>query len=1349
MPLSPGEVIKQCRSEYVTRLLNRNPLLHFSPTATRFDAQDIFDGLTANAPTRITSETNAVAAVSDLRRLIDKLANGERVRVVGPSKIVSAKCSKIKVVSTDIQRMSGQHALFIGYPLLYAGVQGKAPVLAPLFLIPISISRTSADAIELTGGAVRTNPLLPEWCSIYQGIQIAVESQSWASSSLEDEELGQLLNWQAMATTLLGPWIGIEGLESIGTRQFDSAPSAKTARQWQVEERPAHVLNAAVIGIARFNGQALLDDLTRLADKRPDSLGPILLSLVGPRKESHQPAADSLPDNSRWSVIETDPAQDCAIAQLQVSDCMVVQGPPGTGKSQTIVNMISQALAAGDAIAVFCEKRAALEVVIKRMKANGLGHLCQLIDDPVGQRQAIIKGTKSIDRDLGTTQINRAPEEHALESKSIEALENKIDQKMAAFFPCDDPARERYADLRSRLTKLSEKKGMDIPAFRAIKSAIADQGLDISLTGKTALFLRNVEAWQNGAEACGFETSPWRTLRADSEIDLQSLQHWLRSIEGHWFSSAPVPPLELYWLNIHPMARRWAGTFLDSKSRNAQSLMSGAALALERLKYLTGIGPNTPLAVAESLHARAAIDFTVPRWQETLGQAGNVHALTQALADDKVGAVLRTRYGQYPDKWLDIVMAAIFDNMLERLQRENPAVYSGVGLLKQDIKQLRELLDGHRERSRLVVRHRFQSRVNPMQELKDRELLREKGHTATGKKKSELRGLYSAAGFDSMRKLHPVLLSTPEVACALLPLTCGLFDLVIVDEASQMFVAEALPLAFRGKRVMIAGDSKQMPPSDFFTADAGDDGDSDSDVDQMQEDIENSPIPQPTLIPALDAESVLEAAESALAAGSPAQRMLEMHYRSAFAELIEFSNHAFYEGRLLAPPGNPAAKAVLPRPITLYRVPGAFSKGVNRIEAEEIVRFLSHLWLDPISPSTGIIVMNVVQRDHIENLLQSQAQDDSVFAARLDLERNRKEEGEDVGFFVRAVEHVQGDERDLIVFGTTYAGESRRYGPISEASRGRRRLNVAITRARKGMAVFCSLNVVQMASATDKGTDRWYFQQYLQYAEAVSNGDGPKISSMLESLNPAFAEAKKAAMFDSPFEEEVAAFLSEYGYDCEPQKPETEFRIDLAVKRRDGLGYICGIECDGAQYHTGWRARTRDIWRQRILESKGWHIERVWSTDWFQDPDNTKLKLKETIRRIESESSVVAVPLNFQPRTFDAGSGATTDGAHRTRMPASSRRVVPSMNSVAAPSVIAINESREIQVGDTVTFKYVDELMPRHVKIVPLNQPCDRANGIIWPKDPLALALLGSGVGDRAEVLLPTGTREAEILNIQ
>jgi hypothetical protein len=305
----------------------------------------------------------------------------------------------------------------------------------------------------------------------------------------------------------------------------------------------------------------------------------------------------------------------------------VIQGPPGTGKSQTIVNMISQALAAGESVAVFCEKRSALEVVKKRMEANGLGHLCQLIDDPVGQRQTIITATREIQSDAGSALVNAAPKEHELKSKNIKALEERIDEKMAAFFRSEEPIRERYADLRSRLTRLSEPQGQDGSTFEKIKSALAEEDLDISFTGETELFLQQVRAWQEQAKCCDFDISPWRALRTDVDIDFQKLHQWLAAIEAHWHSTLPGPPHALSWLNIQTIGATWSGTFLETKSREALAVMNAAAAALAKLKSLTGIGPKSLEVAADLLHSKTNIEFVSPRWRETLGNAGDVHPL--------------------------------------------------------------------------------------------------------------------------------------------------------------------------------------------------------------------------------------------------------------------------------------------------------------------------------------------------------------------------------------------------------------------------------------------------------------------------------------------------------------------------------------------------------------------------------------------------------------------------------------------------------------------------------------------------------------------------------------------------
>ena len=349
--------------------------------------------------------------------------------------------------------------------------------------------------------------------------------------------------------------------------------------------------------------------------------------------------------------------------------------------------------------------------------------------------------------------------------------------------------------------------------------------------------------------------------------------------------------------------------------------------------------------------------------------------------------------------------------------------------------------------------------------------------------------------------------------------------------------------------------------------------------------------------------------------------MLKIHYRSSFRELIEFSNHAFYEGELEAPPGNPAAQCIFERAIEFNQLENAtFNKGVNEQEAHAIVQKVIEMWKEPTSPTLGVIVMNAIQKMKVEDLLRDHAEKNAEFSTRLDAEREREDKGEDVGFFIRNVENVQGDERDVIILGATYAGVSRRFGPLATAEQGRRRLNVAVTRAKKAMVVFCSLKPSSQSS-DETVDDKWYFLAYLRYAKAVSTGNMLDVSQLLDKLNPKRAVQRDIALFDSEFEVEVANFLAENGYKTKPQAPESGFRIDLAVECKDRMGYLCGIECDGAAFHSSWTARSRDIWRQRILENKGWNIYRIWSTDWFNDTKREQAKILAHLHHRASEIS--------------------------------------------------------------------------------------------------------------------------------
>jgi hypothetical protein len=266
----------------------------------------------------------------------------------------------------------------------------------------------------------------------------------------------------------------------------------------------------------------------------------------------------------------------------------------------------------------------------------------------------------------------------------------------------------------------------------------------------------------------------------------------------------------------------------------------------------------------------------------------------------------------------------------------------------------------------------------------------------------------------------------------------------------------------------------------------------------------------------------------------------------------------------------------------------------------------------------------VRQRDLIEEMLQDKADKDAAFSAAYQREKTRTtNEGEDISFFVRSVESVQGDERDLILFGFTY-GDTGSFGKLSTTDDGRKRLNVAITRAKRGMYVFCSRTKLSSIAPESERTERFYVQQYLMYEKAISDRDQEAVHNILNLVNLKRGTAlqKESKKHDSLFEAEVADYISSLNYYVEPQVGESGFRIDLGIKLNENeLNYICGVECDGATFHSNWTARTRDVWRQGILEDKGWNILRVWSTNWFKDQTACKLEIKNQINALANAAT--------------------------------------------------------------------------------------------------------------------------------
>jgi very-short-patch-repair endonuclease len=357
----------------------------------------------------------------------------------------------------------------------------------------------------------------------------------------------------------------------------------------------------------------------------------------------------------------------------------------------------------------------------------------------------------------------------------------------------------------------------------------------------------------------------------------------------------------------------------------------------------------------------------------------------------------------------------------------------------------------------------------------------------------------------------------------------------------------------------------------------------------------------------IEVEDLLQAAIDSF----PPGRYLKVHYRSEHPALIDFSNNAFYDGQLEAPPsrGGFASKR---RPILYHDVKGTYVERTNEAEASRVVALLKSFWMaEGSAPTIGVVTFNQPQQELIQDLIQRECEKDPAFQARYQQEQNRHESNQDVGFFVKNLENVQGDERDVMIFSTTFGRNGqdrfyRRFGPVGSIG-GERRLNVAVTRAKSQIFIIGSMPIPEVATAlaSDNGMATGlrpadYLQLYLAYAQAISGNKEEAATQILAKLRRAAKPVQADGEIESPLEAEVREEVEKLGYRVVSQVGDSGFRIDLAVLHPEpGQGYILGVECDGAAYHSGRSARTRDVWRQQILEDRGWVIHRVWSTSWW------------------------------------------------------------------------------------------------------------------------------------------------------
>ena len=577
----------------------------------------------------------------------------------------------------------------------------------------------------------------------------------------------------------------------------------------------------------------------------------------------------------------------------------------------------------------------------------------------------------------------------------------------------------------------------------------------------------------------------------------------------------------------------------------------------------------------------------ISRWQESISQLRtwcawrrarseamehNLSPLIKAYEEGDIQSVDLPKVFErsYTQWWL----SAVTDNEIVLNQFFSPEH-------ERKILQFRSVDDRYMELTKLMVQAKLAKKVpaanlghlpNSEMGVLKREVGKKRRHKSIRQLLQEIPNL--------LPRIKPCLLMSPMSVAQYLDSNYPPFDLVVFDEASQIPIWDAIGAIARGKQAVIVGDPRQLPPTSFFQR-----------VD-LDEEIESDDVVE-------DLESILD---DCIAAQIPWLH-LDWHYRSRHESLITFSNYHFYGNRLMVFP-SPYRKGL---GVSWHHVPGGvYDKGktrTNLAEAKAIVsEIVRRLQAPELSRFTiGVVTFNQAQQNRIEDLL------DVARAETPELDQFFSEDLEEP-VFVKNLENVQGDERDVILFSVCYGPDmlgrvSMNFGPMNKEG-GERRLNVAITRARREVLVFSTLKADQINLSKTRAIGVKHLKNFLEYADKGPTAIAEAIETDLDSD------------FDSPFEEAVFDAIVKLGWEVHKQVGCAGYRIDLAVVDPESHGrYLLGIECDGANYHRSKTARDRDKLRESVLRDLGWELHRIWSTDWWTNPEQEIRKIERAIER--------------------------------------------------------------------------------------------------------------------------------------
>lgn len=948
---------------------------------------------------------------------------------------------------------------------------------------------------------------------------------------------------------------------------------------------------SGVFGLYKMQKQPIIKDVE------------LLLNKVIPETENN--TSFQYFDGEVLTPVTLDPSQENVLHQLQEHNRIIIQGPPGTGKSQTLTAIITQALLNKQKVLVVCEKRTAMEVLHDNLKKADLHHLCAIVEDVYGDRKQIVERVRQLLEDTSANHRFRHHEYEQDRTKFLtlqEELNFQINFSQKEIFGDDNWVelitksielnldKECSSDARHLEEQLNLKFDYSFSEFRELSDIIkqAEQlykkihsdasifnqlnELSITTSQNEKLILEQIDFILKNSSALGDTITSNVATHQDNFNELNGFTLY-----------------KLKFLSI------FSDTYKKIKSDKSIILNQYAELKTHYNQYF---------------YTQVEFIENPENFEQLLNSINNVRSIASACLkneqlfkdyyvfkryiidkNNSIQKIVNTLIKTNCSDWEKVFTTFYLNQIIKHLSNENS--------IKEDSSSLIQEL----QQRDLHLKQQLSNKIKNIWQQLQEDAIKQKDST-------QLKYLYNQrknkqfSSRNSLRKiihedvdffttLFPVLMVNPSVCTSVLPLEENLFDFIILDEASQLRLEDTYSSLLRAKIKIVSGDRHQMPPSNFFGSEV---------IFWEAEEEEDN-----TGNFLAESKSLLEFADD----GGYKNSYLDFHYRSLHPDLIQFSNHAFYQSRLIPMPVKSPYQAIY-----YTNINGTYHEGVNIQEAESIVDFIYNLKnSNGEVPSVGVATFNIFQRNLILDKLYERAYIDKEKNEHLQSLLNN-------GLFVKNLENIQGDERDIMLLSTTFGNDEngkfrQAFGPLTQ-QKGYQLLNVIITRAKSTVHVFTSIPEAVFIKFEEElvqkgNTGKSIFYAYLSYVKAVSENNVTQqqyILNVLSRNNNSIQQQKTESSIT--FKHLVYQLLEPiYKNQIQENYSLGGFHLDIVIFKNN-IPFLCLDFENSLPYHQDVTYRNK-LYKQQMLAHYGILTHHVWAYNWWLNTENEIDKIKSIL----------------------------------------------------------------------------------------------------------------------------------------